>query len=578
MTVYAGSDRYFQELAPARGFQSSVDYRLHFGLGQHRSVDSITIYWPDRSTTTIPGPIKMNQFITISQASTEAVPHRGPLQPAHHTNPWFSEVAAAPWFYRHQENTYADFDRDRLLFHMLSTQGPKVCVGDVNGDGLSDFFICGAAGTASALYIQQSDGSFTSANDALLALDRATEDVACLFFDADGDGDLDLYVARGGNEFLMAPELLTDQLYFNDGQGNLSRSPQFLPTFKHESTSCVVACDYDQDGDIDLFVGIRLETGHYGAPTNGYILNNDGKGQFRNVSAEVAPDLAQLGMITDAIWADIDQDGDFDLVVVGEWMPITVLINDRGQLKRSSQTITTPGTTGWWNTIAAADLDGDGLIDFVVGNHGLNSRFRASPSKPIELYVNDFDQNGTPEPILCQYNGDKSYPMHLRHDLVMQLPGLKKKYPQYHDYSEQTINDIFPAELLSKSIYQRAEWLETAILRNQGRGRFTLERLPIEAQLTPTYAIWVEDFDGDGTPDIMLGGNLYGVKPEVGRYDASYGTVLRGLGNFQYKALPSWQSGISISGQIRDFAPIIIAGKRSLLVGMNDETIRLYQY
>ncbi len=577
VTLKAKGRLFYQENIPVRGFQSAMDHRLNFGLGNINMIDTVLVRWPDDRITVLTN-IPADQMISVSQQT--AVPaSEHSLKPHGKMKPVFQEITGQlTWSYRHQENQFVDFDRDRLIYHMISTEGPKTCVSDLNGDGLDDFFIGGASGIASALFLQNEDGTFRKTNEALFEQDIMHEDLDCIFFDADNDGDQDLYVARGGNEFLLASNLLVDQLYFNDGQGNLSRSPQFLPTLKFESTACVQAADYDQDGDQDLFVGIRIIPGYYGLSTQGYILNNDGTGKFRNVTNEVAPQLNKLGMITDALWLDVDNDTDDDLIVVGEWMPICIFINNGGKLQLSEKALQGIKTEGWWNCLRSGDFDGDGDLDLVIGNHGLNSRFEASEDKPLSLYVNDFDQNGTPEPIITQYNGEKAYPLALRHNLVMQLPGLKKKYQKYADYKEQTINDIFSQELIQKSVQKKVYRLESVFLENKGDGTFDLQTLPVPAQFSPVYGILVEDFDEDGNLDILFGGNIYGVKPEVGRYDANYGLLLKGKGDHTFDPVYSRDSGFRVRGEIRDLNTLTVHGKKLVLVAKNNAEMQVFEF
>ena len=294
----------------------------------------------------------------------------------------------------HRESDFNDFEREPLLFHMLSTEGPRMCKGDVNGDGLDDIFICGAKGQPDALMIQRSNGIFNPVEQPLFERDKISEDVDCAMFDADGDGDLDLYVASGGNEFPTSSSALSDRFYINDGKGHFTKSDQILPAGKYESTSCVRAADFDKDGVTELFAGIRLKPFEYGVPCNGYLLKYDGKGKFTNITAKAAPELLNIGMIRDMMWEDVDGDGDLDMIIAGDWMPLKVFINDNGKFKEKKDAFGTEKTEGWWNCLAAGDFNGDGHIDFIAGNHGLNSRFKASPEKPVSMYVNDFDLNG----------------------------------------------------------------------------------------------------------------------------------------------------------------------------------------
>ncbi len=578
VTLKSQGKMFYLENIPVRGFQSSVEYCLNFGLGAIDIIDSLIVEWPDDQITIQTG-IESDQILTIHHTENQ---HQG-------YSVLSGNNAAAPRIFRdisadinldyvHQENQFVDFDRDRMIYHMISTEGPKFCIGDVDRDGLEDFFVGGAANSAGALFRQNPDGSFSKTNEQLFEQERGSEDLDCIFFDADNDGDLDLYVARGGNEFLMASSLLTDQLYFNDGSGTFTRSAQYLPTFKFESTACVQAVDYDHDGDLDLFVGIRLTPGYYGMPCSGYILNNNGRGIFQNVTDKVAPELLNIGMITDALWLDYDGDGDVDLIVVGEWMPITFFENNNGRFTIDRNVVKSLNTEGWWNCIRAGDFDGDGDLDLVVANHGLNSRFEASQDKPLSLYLNDFDNNGTPDPVFSQYNGEESYPLALRHDLTMQIPSLRKKYQKYHDYKEQTVRDIFGQELVDRSLKRNVHILETSYLENNGDGTFNLSPLPSPAQFSPTYGLLVDDFDYDGKLDILLGGNLYGAKPEVGRYDANYGLLLKGNGDNTFQPVYSKNSGFKVIGEIRDINTINVHGKKLVLVAKNNAEIQVFEF
>ena len=567
---------FYQELAPMRGFQSSVDYRLHFGLGNIQQVDTVMVRWPDDRYTVLT-EVSANQFLTLFQKDAEDVPGPVPDLEKPVSKKLFHNVTVDLGIeYEHKENDFVDFDRDRLLFHMLSREGPCLCKGDVNGDGREDFYVGGAKDQAGALFVQTPGGKFTPSNVSLWQKDQLSEDTDCVFFDADADGDEDLYVASGGNEFPTSSSALIDRLYLNDGRGKWTKSSQVLPTFRFESTGTVEASDVDEDGDEDLFVGIRLRPFLYGVAVNGYILENDGEGKFTDVTKEVAPQLLGVGMITDGVWVDVDGDKDEDLVVVGEWMRVKVFINAGGRLEDKSEQWGMDSTQGWWNRVVAHDVDADGDVDLVLGNHGWNSRFKASAEQPISMYVNDFDRNGTAEQVVSMYNGGESYPLVLRHDLVMQLPSLKKKYLKYERYKEQGVEDIFTAEQLRGAVKLEVRELGSSLLINEG-DRFRLEALPVEAQVSPVYGVVVGDFDQDGKEDMVLGGNFYGAKPEVGRYDGSYGTLLKGDGQGVFKALPARQTGLYLEGEVREMLTLKVGKKNMLVVAKNNSPLQVIE-
>jgi hypothetical protein len=571
VTVYYNHTLSYQEQMPSRGFESSVDTRLNFGLGKTKLIDSVVVNWPDGKQKILKG-VMPNQMITVKQ-SESMWPKKPKIKPAPAKTIFEQSGDNYGIDFVHKENDFMDFDREKLIFQMHSTDGPRIAKGDVNGDGLEDFYICGAKDQPGALYIQTKTGRFKRSNEKLFEKDKGSEDTDCLFFDADGDGDLDLYVCSGGNEFSANSTELIDRLYINDGKGNFSKSPQVLPSFQFESSSCVSAADFDGDGDQDLFVGIRLKPGKYGYPCKGYILENNGKGVFTDVTDKVAPGLKEAGMITDAKWFDYDRDGKPDLVICGEYMPIRIFHNEGGHLKEVTVAAGLNNSNGWWNRLQIADIDGDGYPDIVAGNHGLNSRFKASREKPVSMYVGDFGNNGSIDQIVCTYNGDKQYPMALRHDLVGELPYLKKKYLRYEQYKEQTIDDIFSKEQLQNALKLNAYEMRSSVIMNNRNGTFTLKPLPVEAQFSTVFGLVIKDYDGDGKPDILLGGNFYQSKPEAGIYDASYGLLLKGNGKGDFKAVKPQNSGIVVKGAVRDIAEIK-AGKKKLLVFAknNDKT------
>lgn len=574
ITVCYGGKINYQELMPMRGFQSTVDNRIHFGLGSAPTVDSILVNWTDGRCTILRN-IAANQFLILDQ--NDASENRSIVSVNKEITVFQNTDKITGLDFKHRENDFNDFERDRLLFQMLSNEGPHMTVGDVNGDGFDDIYICSAKDSPGALYVQDKPGQFKKTNEELFEADKISEDTDCAFFDADGDGDLDLYVASGGNEFPGSSSALADRLYVNNGKGGFVRSEQILPAGKYESTSCVQPADFDKDGDIDLFVGIRLSPFEYGLPVNGYLLENDGHGNFKNVTDRSAHGLSSIGMITDMTWADADNDGDLDMVIVGDWMPVKIFINDNGIFTDQSERFGLLNTEGWWNTIIAKDLNSDSKVDFVLGNHGLNSRFKASVAKPITMYVNDFDLNGSVEQIICTYNGDKSYPLVMKDDLVMQIPSLEKKYKKYDDYKGAAINDIFSPVVLQRALKLNAMYMESCVMINSG-GEFKLTPLPVEAQFSPVYAIYADDFDHDGICDIITGGNNYRTKPESGIYSASYGLFLKGTRDTTWQSVPETKSGIFIKGEIRDIRILTINGSRIIAVARNNDNLQFYKF
>ncbi|MEJ2319305.1 MAG: VCBS repeat-containing protein [Gemmatimonadales bacterium] len=566
VTLRSGEQLFFQELMPSRGFQSSVDYALTFGVGRLDTIRVVTVEWPD-GRVSVERDVPTNQSLTIRQSAAGT---RAPAETASPA-PIFTDVTAEIGLdFVHRENDFVDFHREPLMPKLLSTEGPFMAVGDVNGDGLDDAFIGGAKEQAGRLLLQRSDGTLAESNQTLLERDRISEDLGAAFFDAEGDGDLDLYVVSGGSEFSDHAPGLRDRLYLNDGRGRFRKAEGSLPEMS-QSGSRVAAHDFDGDGDIDLFVGGRVVPWRYGFDPPSVLLANDGQGRFTDVTQQAAPDLANIGMVTDAIWEDVDGDNRADLVVVGEWMPITIFRNaGNGRLERAD----VPGlerSHGWWNRIAAGDFTGDGRTDFILGNLGLNTRLRATEREPLTLYVKDFDRNGSVEQILSQYNDGVSYPFALRDDLLSALPYLRDRYPSYEDYALQTVADVFSEAELADAVVKRAYTFETALARNDGDGSFTLLPLPVEAQIAPTYGILPADIDEDGHLDLLLAGNFDGVKPEIGRMSAGHGLVLLGDGTGGFEPVPGLESGFLVPGQARDIQRIRTVRDELYVVTRNDD-------
>jgi hypothetical protein len=547
VTVRSGDTLFFQELMPSRGFQSSVDYVLTFGVGARDTLDSVEVEWPDGRVSRLQN-VASNQRVTVRQAESLATSRVTP--PSSPT--LFTDVTDQTALgFVHRENEFVDFDRERLMPKMVSMEGPFMAVADVNGDGLDDAYIGGAKDQAGQLLMQRPGGSFVSTNQQLFEQDRISEDLGGVFFDANGDGYRDLYVVSGGNEFSDMAPALQDRLYLNDGRGNFRKSSGHLP-HEMQSGSRVTAADYDRDGDVDLFVGGRVVPGRYGTDPPSMLLQNDGRGRFTDVTAKLAPGLLRVGMVTDALWTDLTGDGRLDLVVVGEWMPITIMRNMQGGKLEKLEVRGLENSHGSWNRIVAGDFNRDGRTDFIVGNLGLNTRLRASVSEPVTMHVKDFDKNGFAEHIVSSYIDSVSYPLVLRDDLIKTLPYLKSRYLNYKDYAHQTVNDIFSSEDLSGAALKKAHIFATVMARNDGNGSFTLVPLPVAAQLTPIYGILVDDYDRDGALDLLMAGNFDGVKPEIGRMHAGYGLFLRGDGKGVFSPQRTTESGFFVPGQARD--------------------------
>jgi hypothetical protein len=571
-TVHAGDLQAVQELAPARGFQSSVDYTLTFGLGARSAADSVTVEWPDGRTTVL-RQVTADQRLTVKQAG--AAPARGaaPSMPAGPRPLLADRTDATALGFVHRENDFVDFDRERLIPKMLSTEGPGMAVADVNGDQLDDVFMGGAKGQAAQLLVQERDGRFAASNPGLFEPDSVAEDVGALFFDANGDRRPDLYVVSGGSDFSDQAPALEDRLYLNEGGGRFRKAVGALPP-DNTSGSRVAAADFDGDGDSDLFVGGRVVPWSYGTSPRSALLQNDGRGRFTNVTARLAPELERAGMVTDAVWRDVDRDGLVDLMVVGEWMPLTLFRNSGGGRLTPASVPGLERSEGWWNRIVAGDFTGDGRVDFVVGNLGLNARLTAAPDAPATMYVKDFDKNGFVEQIVACYNRGVSYPIALRDDLIKTLPYLKARYLSYASYARQQVTDVFPAAELEGAVVRKAHTFETALARNNGDGSFTLVPLPREAQTAPVYGILATDADGDGRGDLLLAGNFDGVRPDLGRMSASFGLLLRGDGRGGFTPTPAAESGFFVPGQARDIQAVrTAAGLRYIVARNNDRPL-----
>jgi len=574
--VHYGQKLYLEQM-PMRGYLSTVDSRLLLGLGTWTTIDTLLVQWPDDRITLL-RDVKPDQYLKLDQK--DGVSGSNPyISPFVQQNKYFRDITDLLKIdYSHTESDFNDFLRDPLLIQMLSTEGPRMCKGDINGDGLDDVYVCGGKNQSGALLLQQKNGSFIRTCRELFEQDKISNETDCAIFDANNDGLNDLYVACGGNEFPSSSSALNNRLYINDGKGGFHKTQQILPAGKYESTSCVRPCDFDKDGITELFIGARLKPFGYGIPVNGYLLENDGKGHLTDVTSRLAPGLNRIGMIRDMIWCDVDSDGDQDIIIAGDWMPLVVFINDNGSFRQLKDAFPGGKTNGWWSCLAAGDFNGDGHIDFIAGNHGLNSRFKADPEKPVTMYVSDFDNNGAVEQVVCQYSGGKSYPIALKHDLIARVPNLAAKFPTYESYKDKQIQDIFSEEQLKSSVRLEADLLETSLFLNDGTGHFSKAALPEEIQYSPVYSLLATDIDSDGKPDILAGGNLYSVKPEVGRYDASFGSVLEGDGKGGFKNIQAGISGFRLDGEVRNILEVKTAAGRKILVAKSNGPLQVFEF
>jgi hypothetical protein len=571
VTLYAGGQQQVLEQMPGRGFESSVEPVLHFGLGPNNTIDSLIIGWPNMHQQTLRHLPVDTVLVLRQQEASQPLhlpdPHRHPL----FQNTTARDIAGS---IRHQENPYIDFDQENLMPKMLSTEGPKLAVGDLNGDGLEDFITGGAAYDTTRLFLQGPNGRFTEKAQPAFAADRDYENIGLELFDADNDGDLDLVAAAGGGQEKPGSLSLLTRLYLNDGKGNFTKSHNGWPLIAMNA-SCVRADDLDGDGRTDIFIGGRSITGSYGRSPGCSLLKNQGNAIFRDITASIAPELASVGMVTDARWADIDGDGKKELILVGDWMAVTIFKYTFGQLKKWK---TLPHSSGWWNCLTIADIDGDGRPDLIAGNNGLNSKLRADEAHPARLFEGDFNNNGKSQCIAAYYKTDgRSYPINLRSDLVGQIPLLKKKFLRYDSYAGKAIEEVLSEDQRSKALQLTVEQTNSCIFYNQGRGEFIMQPLPQRAQFSTVYAIEVTAIDSDGRPDIFLAGNFYGLKPEIGRNDASYGVSLINDGNRNFHYLPPAESGLFIRGEVRDIRSIRTPGGHDLIAARNNDSLQLFR-
>jgi len=565
ITLSTDDKQFYYENVPTRGFQSSMDFRPNIGVGTADSVN-VKIVWPSGKVSRLSN-ISTNQTLLLKEAN--AIQETAISTS---TTTLFQQTAS-PLQYVKKENNYIDFNRERLIYQMRSNEGGEIGRGDINGDGLEDLVFPGAKGEVTQIFLNRGNEFEAQAPNPDLLKVKEAEHIQCLLFDADQDGDLDMYLASGGVELTKYSEYFFDHLLLNDGSGNFSLKSNRLPHPDHKiSTGVVRHADIDQDGDADLFVGERVKVGSFGETCNSFILISDGKGNFTDKTAELCPALQGIGMVTDARFGDMNQDGQLDLVVVGEFMDIQLLTGKNGQFEPAAIQ-STIGLKGWWNKLQVFDADGDGDLDILAGNLGENSRFKASKEHPIRLYFSDFDANGMAEGVIS-FNAEngKDYPYALRHNLLGQIKLLQKRYPDFESFKNADIQAIFTPEELAKATVLETNQLKTTLLINQGNFQFESVDLPNDVQLSPVYAIATHDFDDDGDEDILLGGNQFYVLPEMGIYDGSYGQYLENLGNNQFQL--NKNSGFHVKGEIRDFVVL----ENTVLVNVSRDSLLTFNF
>ncbi|WP_258364739.1 VCBS repeat-containing protein [Arenibacter sp. ARW7G5Y1] len=569
--IVYGKNKQVQEFYPTRGFQSASSTNIHFGLSSLEEIDELTVSWPDGKQSSYKN-LKVNQLFEADYLSA-----KNDTSLADKENLYFKDITIEKSLsFLHQENDYDDFKRESLLPHKLSQTGPALAIGDIDDNGLDDIYIGGAKAQAGKIFLQNEKGNFIEHTQPAFHSDSNFEDTGALFFDADNDGDLDLYVVSGGNEEEHNSEGLNDRLYENIN-GGFNRILT-IPSLK-TSGSCVKASDFDQDGDLDLFIGGRQKPGNYPEPVNSFILQNHsttGSIKFVDVTKKVAPSLLNVGMVTDAIWFNSNGDEYPDLFIVGEWMSPRILQNEHGNFMDVTERTKLENQTGWWFSVASSDIDGDGDEDIIAGNLGMNYKYNASEKEPFEIYQKDFDSNGTKDIVLGYYDLGNLYPLRGRECSSNQVPTIKEKFATYHQFAEATLMDVYGQPNLNNALHYSANTFATSYFENKGDGTFQVHPLKFSSQISSVNTININDFDNDGNLDIVIAGNWYVSEVETPRNDASYGLFLKGDGKGNFEEVPAYQSGLYIDGDVRKAQLITTPNKgKALVIAKNNDLLQL---
>ena len=567
--AYDGNKMFYREVIPSRGFQSSVEYKQTIGLGHIAQLDSVVIDWPNRTRQVIFRPA-INQLHKVRQSAGNVV--ITDTASASSADQLLAPVGNV--FEKHAEDDYIDFYYERNLPEMLSREGPKAATGDVNGDGLTDIYIGGTPGHIGQLYIQTPAGKFQKKEQPAFKQFIQFEDDAILLFDADHDGDLDLFIGPGGNNNMTLSREMQNRLFKNDGSGNFTLDAAAFPA-SGMNTSVAIAYDFNHDGYLDLFVGGRSVSREYGTDPTSFLYVNDGNGHFTDIAKTVNPDIAGIGMVTGAVWADVKGGKDKELVITGEWMAPRIFSYQAGKFIEIHSNLS--NLYGWWQTVAAADIDGDGKEDLLLGNIGENFYLHPDSAHPVKLWMNDFDQNGAADLVLTHTINGKDMPVFLKHDVEDLLPSIKKKNLRHHLFAEKTIQDLFSAEQLQHAKIRQFNYASSCIAYNEGQGKFDVQPLDPMVQLSSVNAACFADINGDGIKDILIGGNKFWFPTQFGRLDASLGTILINKGKRTFNWLYPNQSGLNITGEVKDIVTLKSGGKDQFLFLINDEFPALYQ-